>query len=292
MSRASKPSEHPDSKIKQAHEQQLKRLRYEANLAQRQYNQVDPDNRLVAAELERRWEAALVALKQAEEALALEQQATRAPTALPEELKAAFMAIGQKLPQIWDQETLLSTPHKKALLRCLIDKVVIHRSAPDQVQTRIVWQGGATTTLQVPVTVGSLENLPNFSTMEQLIVDLSQQGKPDDEIATHLTALGYRSPLNPQQVFPSTVKTIRLRHHIFQKRSQSHPRQIPGLLTVPQLVKILVVSPSWLYDRIHNGCIQITKDPQTGLYLFPDTPETVEKFQLFKSGILKNLRFS
>ena len=281
-----------DQKIKQAQELQLKRLRYEADLAQHQYNQVDPDNRLVAAELERRWEAALVALKQAEESLALEQQSTSTPASLPEDLKAAFIAIAQKLPQIWDQEALLPTPHKKALLRALIDKVVIRRTAPDQVQTRIVWQGGATTTLLVPVTVGRLTDLSNFSEMEQLIIDLSQQGKLDDEIADHLTSLGYRSPKNPHKVLPSTVKTIRLQHRIFLKPSQSHPRQIPGQLTVPQLARLLDVTPFWFYDRINNGCIQITKDQQTGLYLFPDTPETLEKLQQFKSGILKNLRFS
>lgn len=280
-----------DQKIKQAQALQLKRLRYEADLAQHQYNQVDPDNRLVAAELERRWEAALVALKQAEASLAFEQQSTSTPTALPEDLKAAFTAISQKLPQIWDQEALLPTPHKKALLRALIDKVVIQRTAPDQVQTRIVWQGGATTTLQVPVTVGALTSLSNFSAMEQLIVDLSQQGKLDDEIADHLTSLGYRSPKNPHKVLPSTVKTIRLRHRIFITRSQSHPRQIPSYLTIPQLAEALDVTPHWFYDRINNGRIQITKDKQTGLYLFPDTPETLEKLQQFKSGILKNLRF-
>jgi DNA invertase Pin-like site-specific DNA recombinase len=280
-----------DLKIKQAQEQQLKRLRYQANLAQRQYDQVDPDNRLVAAELERRWEAALVVLKHAEETFALEQQTAQTAASLPEELKAAFSAIGQRLPQVWDQENLLSTPKKKALLRCLIDKVVIRRTAPDQVETRIVWQGGATTTLQVPVTVGALTSLSNFSAMEQLIVTLSQQGKPDEEIAGHLTVLGFRSPKNPQKVLPSTVKTIRLRHRIFQKHSQSHPRQIPGYLTIPQLAKTLDLSPHWFYDRINNGRIQISKDEQTGLYLFPDNPETLEKLHLFKSGILKNLRF-
>jgi hypothetical protein len=127
--------------------------------------------------------------------------------------------------------------------------------------------------------------------MDQLIVDLSQQGKRDEEIADHLTSLGYRSPRNPQKVLSSTVKIIRLRHRIFQNRSQSHPRQIPGFLTVSQLAQALQVSSHWLYDRIHNGRIQIAKDEQTGLYLFPDNPETLEKLQQFKSGILKNLRF-
>lgn len=125
-----------DQQARQAQEQQLERLRYQAALAQHQYNQVDPDNRLVAAELERRWEAALVALQEAEDRLALQQQPTEYPPSLPPELKAAFSRIAQKLPQIWDQEELLPTSQKKALLRCLIDKVVIQHVAHDKIQTR------------------------------------------------------------------------------------------------------------------------------------------------------------
>jgi len=86
---------------RQAQQQQLERLRYQAALAQHQYNQVDPDNRLVAAELERRWEAALIALKDAEERVERElQQAQNLPT-LPPELKAVFAQIAKKLPDIW-----------------------------------------------------------------------------------------------------------------------------------------------------------------------------------------------
>jgi DNA invertase Pin-like site-specific DNA recombinase len=279
-------------KIGHAQEQQLQRLRYEAALAQRQYDQVDPDNRLVAAELERRWEASLVALKQAEKSFTLELQSTPTPASLPAELKTALTAIGQKLPQIWDQAQVLSTPHKKALLRCLIDKVVLQRTAPDQVQTRIVWQGGATTTFQVPVSVGASIDLPRFTEMEQLVIQLSRQGQSDEKIADHLTTLGHRSPMDPHRVLPSTVKTIRLNHRIFHTPYQSHPRQIPGFLTIPQLARTLDVPPYWFYDRINNGCIHTTKDEQTSLYLFPDNPETLEKFRQLKSGILKNLRFS
>src|SRR2546423_9840483 len=56
--------------IAQAHQHHIERLRYEAALAQRQFTRVDPDNRLVAAELEKRWEGALADLKGAEEAQA------------------------------------------------------------------------------------------------------------------------------------------------------------------------------------------------------------------------------
>src|SRR5207237_6860691 len=54
-----------EEQMQRARAQQLERLRYQARLAERQYNQADPDNRLVAAELEKRWEAALRAVKEA-----------------------------------------------------------------------------------------------------------------------------------------------------------------------------------------------------------------------------------
>ena len=55
--------------MRHVEEQQMERLRYQSKLAERQFNRVDPDNRLVASELERRWEAALVELRRAEGAL-------------------------------------------------------------------------------------------------------------------------------------------------------------------------------------------------------------------------------
>ena len=280
-----------DEKIELAHRQQLERLRYQAELVWRQFNRVDPDNRLVAAELEKRWEDALRALREAEEIDAQRQPNPEPSAPLPAELKEAFMSIGQKLPQIWHQE-VLTREHKKALLRCLIDKIVIHRQVQDRVQTRIVWQGGDITTLEIPVPVGSFADLSSAAEMEQIILDLSRQGKLDEEIAEHLTALGHRSPMQTDHVLPNTVKIVRLKHGIFQKRSQSHPRRIDGYLTVPQIARRLDISTHWVYDRINNGCIRVVKDPETGLYLFPDEPATLESFQNLKNGKLKNLRFS
>jgi len=275
----------------QAHEQQLERLRYQAALAQRQYNQVDPDNRLVAAELERRWEVALVALKEAQDRLAFHQQNDESPPWLPPDLKAAFSQIAQKLPEIWNQEDLLPTRQKKALLRCLIDKVVIHHIAPNKIQTRIIWKGGETTTTVVTIAVGAFRNLSSAVEMEAAILELSQQGKTDDEIAHHLTELGHVSPKNTQTVLPSTVKTIRLKHHIFLKRSQSHPRHIPGYLTIPQIAPQLGVTAHWIYHLIRRGRIEIVRDDQTSLYLFPDQPETLNLLRQLKAGTIKNLRF-
>ncbi len=276
--------------IAHAHQQQLERLRYEAALAGRQFNRVDPDNRLVAAELEKRWEVALLELNRAEEAQGAPESSPNPLAALSPELQTAFRAIGRHLPTLW-QQGRVSQRHKKALLRALIDKVVVHRVARDRVQARIVWKGGDTTTLCIPVPVGALKDLTGAEEMEHLILQRSAAGHLDEAIASELTALGYRSPLG-QVVLPSTVKSIRLKHGQFQRRSQSHPRQIEGALTISQIAGALDMDPHWIYDRIHNGTIQVSKDPETHLFLFPDESATLEQFRQLRAGTLKTLRFS
>jgi DNA invertase Pin-like site-specific DNA recombinase len=266
----------------------VERLRYQTQLAERQFLRSDPDNRLVTAELERRWEAALSELKSAEQALDHDQR--QAPTyALPTDLLELLMDIGPCMPELWnDQNKLLRTAQKKALLRSLIDKVVLQRTAPDLVQVRVVWRGGATTSKDVAVSVGSFAHLSGAKEMETIILRLARAGMADAKIATHLTAAGHRSPQS-NVVLPSTVKGIRLAHGILQRPSQSHPRRVPGFLTVPQLIKKLGVPRSWIYDRIHNGTITVDKDPKTRCYLFPDKPETLRKLRQLHKGQINHV---
>lgn len=285
--RAMQQKKQADEQVNRAHAQQIERLRYEAAHAKRQYMLADPENRLVASELEKRWETALRQLKHAENSLAQRKLAPVIPLKITAELKEAFSQIGTKLPEIWDTGTL-SREHKKALIRCLIDKVIIHRARRDLIYIRIVWKGGATSAFDVSIPVGSLAELPNHKQMEQEIILLSQQGKPDENIAKELSAKGFRSPMK-NYLLASTVKTIRLKHGIMQKRHQSHPRRINGYLTVPQIAKTLDIPRHWIYDRIHKGVINVKQDTKTGLYLFPDKPHILEQFRKLKAGLIHKL---
>lgn len=275
--------------VQQARQQQLERLRYQARLAERQFHQADPDNRLVTAELERRWEAALRELKDAEERCRQHEQQPPADETLSPEDREAFLRAGQKIPELWQQD-LLAPQQQKAFLRCLIDKVVVHRSVPDTLQVRIVWRGGMTTATAVPVTVGALSRLSGAADLEQQILQLARAGKEDEEIAALLTAEGHRSPRHAT-VLPSTVRIIRLRHGILRERRQSHPRQIHGRLTVTQVAQAVGLTPHWIYDRIHNGTIEVSRDRETRLYLFPDKPKTITLFKQLQAGTLQKLRF-
>ena len=155
---------------------------------------------------------------------------------------------------------------------------------------RVVWKGGETTEAELPVTVGSWSLLSGSQEMEQLILKLARQGKTDEEIARILTKRGYHSPRH-MTVLRSTVQIVRLCHDQMRNRSQSHPRHVPGFLTVSQLTSKLKLTRSWIYDRIHNGTIQVAFDPDRKLYLFPDTSKTLARFRQLRAGKLNTLRF-
>jgi DNA invertase Pin-like site-specific DNA recombinase len=261
-------SEH--DKLVTARNQQVERLRYESQLAERQFMKSDPDNRLVTGELERRWEQSLRELKNAEQQLADKKQT--APTyIIPADVLEMLRDVGPKLPELWDVK-LLKTSQKKSLLRSLIDKVVIHRLAPDQVQTRVVWRGGATTSEVVRVTVGKFDLLSGAKEMEESIVTMTEQGYSDKEIAEQLTDAGHRSP-RADKVLESTVRNVRLKKGILRVAHQSHPRRVDGFFTITQMAKKLGVSRWWITDRINNGTIKVEKYENAKCYLFPDTPE-------------------
>jgi DNA invertase Pin-like site-specific DNA recombinase len=273
-----------------ARRQQVQRLRYAAQRAERQYQHVDPENRLIAAELERRWEAALAELQEAEEQVAHDEQ--HAPAwAIPADLLEALHDVGPRLPEMWEQG-LFSSAQKKSLLRSLLDKVVVHRVGGrrgDRIQVRVVWRGGATTRAEITVSVGRFADRTGAAEMEATILRLARTGHSDIEIAATLTSQGHRSA-HAETVLPSTVRTIRLRHRLLIRQSMSHPRRVKGYLTIPQLAEKLKVSRYWISDRIHNGTIAVEKDAVTGCYLFPDKPATLRQFRQLLAGEISQLR--
>jgi DNA invertase Pin-like site-specific DNA recombinase len=274
------------ARVLAAHEQQVERLQYESQRAERQFLQSDPENRLVTAELERRWEGSLRELKSAEEEL--DRLRHDAPSyIIPADLLEALRDVGPRLPELWNAK-LLSDVQKKALLRSLIDKVVIHRLAPDQVQTRVVWRGGTTTCDVVRVFVGRFAWLSGAAEMEAAIKRMAAEGLSDATIAEQLTATGHRSP-RADKVLESTVQLTRLRLGILRKAHQSHPRRVEGFLTTSQLAKKLGVSRWWISDRIANGTIKAKKDEKKHYYLFPDTPQMLAELKTLVAEYQRNV---
>jgi len=197
--------------------------------------------------------------------------------------------LGQKLPALWPT-ALLARAQKKALLRCLLEKVVVQRVGRDRVQLRLVWRGGEVTEYVIPIPVGALADLSTGQELEARVLQLHKAGKSDEVIARELSAAGFRSPMH-EDLLVSTVRGLRLKHRCFIPRHQSPPRSVAGSLTVTQVAHRLGLSVHWLYDRIHTGQIQLPKDPATRLFLFPDHPTTLELLTQLRAGQLQHVGF-
>jgi hypothetical protein len=287
-SRARKAQHQADEAFRRAEAQQVERLRYQAALAERQFHRVDPDNRLVAAELERRWEAALVELRRAEAALAHRTAAASAePDTIDPRLHAKVVSLGQRLPGLW-ADPGVSRAHKKALLRCLIDKVVLRRSARDRAAVRLVWRGGAVSELEVTMPVNALAALPRHAEMVARVLALARVGVGDVAIARTLTAEGHHSARHSTAVLPSTVRGIRLRHGLKLVPRQTRWPRVPGWLTVTGITARLQVSDRWLRGRIRDGAIRTVREP-SGRYLFPDDETVLEALRQLRARLVEQV---
>jgi DNA invertase Pin-like site-specific DNA recombinase len=275
LSRARRAQQQVDAALRTGAEHQLERKRYAAAIAERQFNRVDPDNRLVAAELERRWEAALLDVKAAEEAIARQsspQTITRVP--IGKALNDKVVTLAGRLPHIWADEGTTDA-HRKALLRCLVDKVVLDRGEGDVALVRIIWRGGAVTEVPVKMRVNSVAALTRGAEMRDRALELARAGLPDDEIAAVLTGAGHRSPNCTDKVMAITVQRIRLGAGIKVARQRNRWTHDPGLLSAQEISIKLNIPVNWLYVQIRRGRLLLDRQP-TGAYLFRNTSCVVE----------------
>jgi hypothetical protein len=262
-------------RLAQQWEERLKRAQYEALLAERQYNAVDPDNRLVAAELERRWETALRHQQDTQAAYDRFQQ-TPMPSTLSPDLRTQLTRLSETLPDIWET---LPYDQRKELLRCLIARVICAKIAPDRVEVRIVWVSGHYSTVYAQPPISRLRDLADYESMVQRIEALWCEGLNDKQIAAQLTAEGFHSARCPH-VPAITVQKIRLEHgwHLTLARSKN-ALELDGYLTVQGLAKQLELDRSTVYRLIYSGQVDpcyITRDPQSNIYLIQNDPELIE----------------
>ena len=167
----------------------VERARYEVRMAQRQYDAVDPDNRLVARELERRWETALA------EAETLQQEYAHLLTTELRPLDAVeaeeVRRLASDLPALWRADT--TTPvDRKRLLRLVVAAVTVTvRAGRNGADIQVLWSGGARTTYWVD-SPGFGRHLRTDADVLEAIRDLASR-MPDHQIAASLAGQGLLS---------------------------------------------------------------------------------------------------
>jgi hypothetical protein len=199
----------------QRHQQdlQLEHARYEARLAQRAYDAVDPDHRLVAAELDRTYA----------------QANQNAVWTLSAEDRAAIGAFVQDLPAIWQAASTIQRDRKQ-LLRCAIERVSLDGvSEPGRVAIQIHWRSGTITTGQVARRARGEWSLQTPAGAVALIQALAPM-HPYAEIAAQVTAAGWRTAFGRE--FTSLHVGYLCRRHGWA-RGHPHPMGHAGASAVP-----------------------------------------------------------
>jgi DNA invertase Pin-like site-specific DNA recombinase len=166
--------------------QQVERARYEAELAQRRYLRVDPDNRLVADSLEADWNQRLRALAAAQEEYQRQREADR--LLLDDQQRARVLALATDFPRLW-QDPLTPDRERKRMVRLLLEDVTLLRR--DRITAHIRFKGGATRSLSLPLPLSAPQLRQTRPEVVQEIDRLLDQ-HTDGEVATILNQRGFR----------------------------------------------------------------------------------------------------
>ena len=225
----------------------LEQCRYDAGLAERRYRRVDPDNRLIAATLEREWEAALVALERAETALKAAED--RRPEPPP---PGYFANLGASLERVWNAST--TTPRdRKRLLACLVEEVTLQVGEDNHTDIVIHWRGGEEDALRVPrrrpKPVRQRDDIDTVEWVRRLAPVY-----PDIQIAKVLNDQGRRSARG--LLFSvSLVQKLRYRHGIKGYRPSSTGEEEGEVLSIAAAAARLGVSHTTLYRWVNAGVL-------------------------------------
>jgi hypothetical protein len=180
----------------------IERARYEADLAERRYEEADPSNRLVASTLEKRWNNAMQRLDELEAELAtFERRTMRSVTA---EQKQQILQLGRDFPRLWKAPTT-SACDRKRMLRLLIRDITITKGPePKLLCLQIRWQGGATETIEVRQLPNRSEAIRYPDTFVAKIRTMAQR-YDDNEIVAQLKSEALTSSTGK----PFTISMIR-----------------------------------------------------------------------------------
>jgi DNA invertase Pin-like site-specific DNA recombinase len=235
-----------DQAILRQWQMRLERAEYEAALAERRYQQVDPSQRLVASTLERRWNDALLQLQDLKKQVA-EVLRQEARVATPEQ-KEKVLALARDLPRVWHAPTTQAKDRKR-MLRLLIKDITVEKPQPKQLLVHVRWQGGASTSHSVPLPPSIADRTRYPAPLVARVRDLAQS-LPDAQIVDRLRQEGLVSALG-KPFTASMIRWIRYRYKIPAAKLMSSQES-----TVQQVAERFRVSINVVYYWIEQGLLQ------------------------------------
>lgn len=256
--------ERKDKAVDKQWRMMIERAEYEAQLAQRRYEAVDPANRLVAGTLERRWNEALVKVAEIKKEFAEHQHKERL-TATSEQ-KARIKSLAQDLPRLWKAHTTQAKDRKR-ILRLLIKDITIEKlPEPKRLVLHLRWQGGACEDIPIIVPPKMADQIRYPRKIVDKVRELAKE-RSDDGIATALNQQGLLSAKG-KAFTVSMIRWIRYRHRIPGPNLKR-----PEELTVKQVAKKFAVSVHVVYYWIERKVINARKANQGAPYWITIDPQ-------------------
>ena len=237
---------------------QVERAQYEADLAQRRYLKVDPDNRLVATVLEAEWNSKL---RELEEARAIEEQYKQSDQhQVSTQERSESAEVPERFRQFWNDPKTTVRQRKRAV-RLVIEDVTVHKA--DQIVAQIRFKGGARQTISValpPLFAQSHLTGPEIlAAMDCLLNEYT-----DAEVAEQLNQQGYRTFIGlPFQSIH--VYQLRRQHGIPGRYERLRAQ---GMLSAEELAQDGGVSAQVIWRRYHQGRIVGVRYNDRGSCLF------------------------
>jgi DNA invertase Pin-like site-specific DNA recombinase len=227
----------------------LEQARYEAERARRQYHAVDPENRLVAGELERRWNQALETLGALErERSALEAEGDGAHGAVDRE---ALLQLAEDLPGVW-QDPSANMRLKKRIVRTLVEEILVDvDEEASRVQMIVRWAGGQHSRLSVKKRRPGQHGHTTDRTVVEIVRELAPL-LPDGQIARVLNRLGLKTGRGNNW---NQGRVVSLRHYNKIPVYDPEAAERDGLLTLEQAAGALGVSPTVVRKLVSRGIL-------------------------------------
>jgi len=180
------------AQVDQIWRQRLERADFAADRARRQYQLTEPENRLVARQLEKEWEASLAERQRLGEEY--DRFTASRPRALTPAERSQIRALAADIPAIWHAPTTTDADRKQ-LIRHLIERVqVTVLGTTEKVDVQVVCAGGHRTTAQISRPVASLTQLSYYPQLAERARDLAHAGLTHAQIAAQLNTEGFRPP--------------------------------------------------------------------------------------------------
>ncbi|HVH28181.1 MAG TPA: zinc ribbon domain-containing protein [Vicinamibacterales bacterium] len=234
---------------RQALELEIEHARYDAQLAARRYERVDPDKRLVAAELEGRWNTALERVRELEGRLATFDARTVPQQQIDER---TLRALAQDVPALWDDPTT-DMRLKQRIVRILIHEIIVDTDdASREIVLVIHWQGGRHSELRVATPWSG--RTKRCTGTEAIALVRRMAGRwGDDAIAAQLNLLGWRTGAGNHW---TRMRVRELRHRLDLPACDATQ---PAWLTAKSAARHLGISPAYAGLLLKRGIIPGTQ---------------------------------